>query len=101
MQALTPAMEGWRKRIGRIAANFEAANKVPPPSSAPTQAQPRAQAGSSAPQAPQQVCIGCTQEVPGPMRQATSCVLICSTCLLGIVAGQPGKTCNPLVHGLS
>lgn len=27
MQALTPAMEGWRKRIGRIAANFEAANK--------------------------------------------------------------------------
>lgn len=27
MQALTPAMEGWKKRIGRIATNFEAANK--------------------------------------------------------------------------
>ncbi|CAL8460708.1 g239 [Coccomyxa elongata] len=26
-QALTPAMEGWKKRIGRIATNFEAANK--------------------------------------------------------------------------
>jgi hypothetical protein len=26
-QALTPAMEGWRKRIARIATNFEAANK--------------------------------------------------------------------------
>lgn len=27
VQALTPAMEGWKKRIGRIATNFEAANK--------------------------------------------------------------------------
>ncbi len=27
MQAFTPAMEGWKKRIGRIANNFEAANK--------------------------------------------------------------------------
>ena len=27
VQALTPAMEGWKKRIGRIANNFEAANK--------------------------------------------------------------------------
>ena len=27
VQALTPAMEGWRKRIGRIASSFEAANK--------------------------------------------------------------------------
>ena len=26
-QALTPAMEGWRKRISRIASSFEAANK--------------------------------------------------------------------------
>ncbi len=27
LQALTPAMEGWKRRIGRIATNFEAANK--------------------------------------------------------------------------
>lgn len=59
MQALTPAMEGWRKRIGRIAANFEAANKVPQQPAAPGQAQPQAQAGSSASQAPQQVGTGC------------------------------------------
>ncbi len=51
-------MEGWRKRISRIAANFEAANKVPQQSAAPKQAQPPEQAGSSASPAPQQVGTG-------------------------------------------
>ncbi|CAK0744020.1 hypothetical protein CVIRNUC_001515 [Coccomyxa viridis] len=48
-QALTPAMEGWRKRIGRIAANFEAANK------GQASAQQQAQQSSSTSQAPRQV----------------------------------------------
>ena len=52
LQALTPAMEGWRKRIGRIAANFEAANKGQ--ASAPQQPQ-QAQQSSSTTQAPRQV----------------------------------------------
>ncbi|CAL5219305.1 g1113 [Coccomyxa viridis] len=67
-QALTPAMEGWRKRIGRIAANFEAANKVPQQPIAPGPAQPQAQAGSNAAQAPQQRAEKASKESKGKKR---------------------------------
>ena len=76
-------MEGWRKRIGRIAANFEAANKVPLQSSASAQAQPQAQAGGSASQAPQQVCIA-SASLFAHLQQRNQ-VDLCKSCTIGAV----------------